>query len=143
MSKRQDTSALPRYTKVTVTSAELLAIAASPKTIIPARPDYTTIVHKALFVLNYGGTAYQSNGLLGLYETDNSGKLITGTLTLAEFLGATADTQKELVPNVSTTEGITRLSNKAIVLTQATGESTAGNSPVDVHVWYSQIPSRL
>lgn len=134
-----------KYTKVAVSSAELLAINATPKTIVAAPgAGYTTIVHRALLVLNYNSAAYVNNGILGLYETNAAGALLTGTLTLASFLGQTADTQKELHPTAaSATTGLTRLDNKAVVLTQATGESITGNSPIDVHCWYSTVPNGL
>jgi hypothetical protein len=136
---------LTKYVKVPVSSAELLAINATPKTIVAAPgAGYTTIIHRALLVLNYNSAAYANNGILGLYETDAAGTLLTGTLTLASFLAQTADTQKELHPTAaSATTGLTRLDNKAVVLTQATGESISGDSPVDVHCWYSTVPNGL
>lgn len=134
-----------KYVKVPVSSAELLAINATPKTIVAAPgAGFTTVVQAALLVLNYNSAAYVNNGILGLYETNAAGTLLTGTLTLASFLGQTADTQKELNPTAaSATTGLTRLDNKAVVLTQATGESITGNSPIDVHCWYSTVPNGL
>lgn len=135
-----------KYVAVTVPSAEVLALNATPKTIVPAPgAGYTTVIHKALLVLNYNSAAYSANGILGLYETDASGQVLTGTLTLASFLGATTDTQKELSPSAahSSTTGLTRLANKAVVLTMATGETTTGDSPVTVHCWYSIVPNGL
>ncbi len=134
-----------KYVKVAVSSAELLAINAAPKTIVAAPgAGFTTILHNALLVLNYNSVAYANNGILGLYETNASGTLLTGTLTLASFLDQTADTQKELHPSAaSATTGLTRGDNKAVVLTQATGESISGDSPVDVHCWYSTVPNGL
>lgn len=134
-----------KYTKVTASSAELLAINATPKTIVAAPgAGFVTVVHKAMLVLNYNSAAYANNGILGLYETNAAGTLLTGTLTLASFLAQTADTVKELHPTAaSATTGLTRLDNKEVVLTQATGESITGNSPVDVHCWYSTVPHGL
>ncbi|MEK7704953.1 MAG: hypothetical protein AAB426_08340 [Myxococcota bacterium] len=136
---------LTKYVKVAVSSAELLAINATPKTIVAAPgAGYTTVIHKVLLVLNYNSAAYANNGVLGLYETNAAGALLTGTLTLASFLAQVADTQRELHPTAaSATTGLTRLDNKAVVLTQATGESITGNSPVDVHCWYSTVPNGL
>jgi hypothetical protein len=136
---------LVRYVKVPVTSAEILAINATPKAVVAAPgAGYIVNVHKAVLVLNYGTVAYANNGILGLYETNASGTLLTGTLTLASFLAQTADTIKELHPTAaSATTGLTRLDNKAVVLTQATGESITGDSPVDVHCWYSIVPHGL
>ncbi len=134
-----------RYVAVPVSSAELLAINATPKAIVAAPgTGYTTVIHRALFVLNYNSAPYANNGILGLYETDASGTLLTGTLTLAVFLDETADTQKEVTGSAaSATTGLTRGDNKAIVLTQAGGESVTGNSPMTVHCWYSTVPNGL
>ena len=134
-----------KYVKVPVSSAEILAINATPKTIVAAPgAGFTTVIHKALLVLNYNSAAYANNGVLGLYETNAAGALLTGTLTLASFLAQTADTQKELHPTAaSATTGLTRLDNKAVVLTAATGETITGDSPVDVHCWYSTVPNGL
>lgn len=134
-----------QYTTVTASSAQLLAINATPKTVVAAPgAGFVTIIHKAILVLNYNSAAYANNGILGLYETNAAGTLLTGTLTLASFLAQTADTIKELHPTAaSATTGLTRLDNKAVVLTQATGESITGNSPVDVHCWYSTVPHGL
>lgn len=134
-----------KYVKVTASSAELLAINATPKTIVAAPgAGFTTVIHKALLVLRYNSAAYANNGILGLYETNAAGALLTGTLTLASFLALTASAQRELHPTAaSATTGLTRLDNKAVVLTQAAGESISGNSPVDVHCWYSTVPNGL
>lgn len=135
---------LLKYASVPVSSAELLAINATPKTLVAAAAGYVHIVHAAILVLNYNSAAYANNGVLGIYETNASGTLLTGTLTLASFLAQTADTIKELHPTAaSATTGLTRVDNKAIVLTQATGESISGNSPINVHLWYSTIPHGL
>lgn len=134
-----------KYAAVEVSSAELLAINATPKTLVAAPgAGFTTILHRALLVLNWNSVAYANNGVLGIYETNAAGALLTGTLTLASFLAATADTQKELHPTAaSATTGLTRLDNKALVLTQATGESINGDSPVSVRLWYSTVPNGL
>lgn len=135
---------LIKYVKVTVTTGQILALNATPKTIIAAVSGSIHVIHRCVLVLNYNSAAYANNGILGLYETDASGVLLTGTVTLAEFLDNTADTIKELHPLAhSATTGLTRLDNKAVVLTMGTGETITGNSPVDVHCWYSTIPHLL
>jgi hypothetical protein len=133
------------YVKVPVTATEIKAINATPKTIVAAPgAGFTTVIQSALLVLNWNSQAYANNGILGLYETNASGTLLTGTLTLASFLAQTADTQKELNPTAaSATTGLTRGDNKAVVLTAATGETITGDSPVDVHCWYSTVPNGL
>ena len=137
---------LVQYKKVSLTTAEAVALNTAPKTLVAAAAGYTTVIHQALLVLNYAGAAITANGVVGLFETDSAGVALSGTLTLASFLGAGADVQKWInAPAGSATVGITRLDNKAVVLSQATGDSTIGasTSTVDVHLWYSVIPHLL
>lgn len=138
---------LVRYATGTLTAAQAAALNSAPQTIIAApTAGYINVVHRCVLVLNYATAAITDNGIVGLYETDSTGALLTGTLTLASFLGAGADTIKELHPLAhSATTGLTRLDNKAIVLSQATGDSTVGTatSTVSYHVWYSIIPHGL
>lgn len=132
------------YKSVAVSSGELLAINATPKTLVAAAAGSIHVVHRAILVYNYVSAAYANNGVLGIYENNAAGTLLTGTLTLASFLAQTADTIKELHPTAaSATTGLTRLDNKALVLTQATGESITGDSPITVHLWYSTIAHGL
>ena len=133
------------YAAVEVSSAEVLAINATPKTIVAAPgAGKIVIVHRCVLILNYNSIAYANNGVLGLYETNAAGTLISGTLTLGSFLAQVIDRIKELdVTAATATAGLTRLDNQAIVLTQASGESINGNSPVSVRCWYSIAPHGL
>jgi hypothetical protein len=135
-----------RYATISLNATQACALNSAPQTVVAAPgAGSVVLVHRALLVLNFSGAAITSNGIVGLYETDSSGQVITGTLTLASFLGASADTIKTIQPIDSATTGTTRLDNKAIVLSQATGDSTKGSatSTVDVHCWYSIIPHGL
>src|SRR3990167_1753352 len=69
---------LMKYVKVTASSAELLALNATPKTVIAAVSGSIHIVHSVVLVLNYNSAAYANNGVLGLYETNAAGAVLTG-----------------------------------------------------------------
>jgi len=125
--------------EVLVTSAELLAINATPKVLVAAQADKIVEFISAVLILDYNSLAYANNGLLGIYETDASGALLSGTTTLAAFLAKTADTVIKLNPAADATPSVVPqalLPNKDIVLTQDTGESITGDSPVRVKVAY-------
>jgi len=135
-----------RYATISLNATQACALNSAPQTVVAAPgAGFVTIVHRAICVLNFSGAAITANGIVGLYETDSAGQVITGTLTLATFLGASADVMKTIQPIDSATTGTTRLDNKAIVLSQATGDSTKGSatSTVDVHCWYSTVPHGL
>ena len=83
--------------------------------------------------LDYGSAAYANNGILGFYETDSTGTVMSDTIPLADFLDETADTYQvvqALSANVAMND------NVPIVLTMATGESITGDSPITVVVSY-------
>lgn len=136
-----------RYVRRSLTAAQACALNSVPAPLVAAPgAGFTTVLHQALLVLNFSGGAITSNGIVGIFETDSAGTAMTGTLTLASFLGAGADVQKWITLAAgSATVGITRADNKAIVLAQGTGDSTIGSSTstVDIHVWYSTIPNFL
>lgn len=135
-----------QYVKVTANAAAASALNTTPLTVVAAPgAGFIVLVHRAVGVLNFSGGAITANGIVGLYETNSAGQVLTNTLTLASFLGAGADVIKTLGIIDSATTGTTRLDNKAIVLSQATGDSTVGSSTstLDVHCWYSIIPHGL
>jgi len=122
------------YAEIAITSAELLALNATPKTLVAAPgTGYVTEFISALLILDYVSAAYANNGILGVYETNAAGPVQSDTVALADFLAKTADTMVVLQALSADT---TMLANKALVLTMATGESITGDSPVRVKVAY-------
>ncbi|MHA1288244.1 MAG: hypothetical protein ACTSPB_12645, partial [Candidatus Thorarchaeota archaeon] len=84
-----------QYATVEVSSAEIKALNATPKTLVAAQGVNTVIELISLTMfLDYGSVAYDSNGILGVYETDSTGVLVSDTVALADFLAKTADTIK-------------------------------------------------
>jgi hypothetical protein len=122
------------YAEITVTSAEILAINATPKTLIAAPgTGYVTEFISALLILDYVSAAYANNGILGVYETNATGTVVSDTVALNDFLAKTAD---HMVVLQALSADITLVANKALVLTAATGECITGDSPVRVKIAY-------
>lgn len=127
--------------QVEVTSAEILALNASPKTLVaaPGAGKFHEFVD-AIFILNYNSAAYATNGVLSIRETDDSGQALSSDVLLADFLAKTADTIQK-VPQLSADIPLTE--NKAMVLSVATGETITGDSPMTVILYYRTHESGL
>lgn len=122
------------YAEIAITNAEMLALNATPKTLVAAPgTGFVTEFISALLILDYVSAAYVNNGILGVYETDASGTCLSDTVALADFLGKTTDTMVVLQALSADTA---LAANKALVLTMATGESITGDSPVRVKIAY-------
>jgi hypothetical protein len=122
------------YAEIAITSTEMLALNATPKTLVAAPgAGYVTEFISALLILDYVSAAYANNGILGVYETNAAGEVQSDTVDLATFLAQVADTMVLLQALSADTP---MLANKALVLTMATGESITGDSPVRVKIAY-------
>lgn len=128
-----DISELPEkglvYKEFIVTPAQMLAINASPVELAPAQVDKINEFISAVYILDWESVAYATNGILGVYETDATGQLVSSAVLLADLLAKVADT---VVYVPATSADIPLLPNKALVLTMPTGESINGDSPVRV-----------
>lgn len=121
------------YKEYVITPALMLAINATPFVLAPAQADKINELVSAILVLDYESAAYANNGILGIYETDASGTIVSSPVLLADFLAKTADTVQFVPPIVA--DG-PLLPNVPLVLTMPTGESITGDSPVRVKVCY-------
>jgi hypothetical protein len=125
---------------VTVSSAELLALNATPKTLIAA-PDagHALILVGAEFWLDYATTAYDGIAAgedLTIRYTNASGATLA-TIETDPFLTATADAFRYVYP--TTTAAITPVAAAPLVLHLSTGEIATGNSPLKVRITYRDI----
>lgn len=119
---------------VTVSSAEILALNATPKALVAAPgAGYVLEFVSAIFFLDYGSAAYANNGILSVRETDDSGQALSVAVLLAPFLAQTADT---ILPVQALDTGLALTEDTPMVLSMATGESITGDSPMRVRVLY-------
>lgn len=134
-----DTDELPeqsiQYAEVEVTSAELLALNSTPKTLVPA-PGAGKVLEfiSAILILDYESAAYATNG--DLTVQNETGTALSNTVLLANLLAATADKMVRLVALDTADTGVVLLENEAIQLGCATGDPVTGDSPLRVKVAY-------
>lgn len=130
---------------VTVSSAELLALATTPKELVPA-PGAGKFIQfvSAQFVLNYNSAAYTEAGdNLGIKYTNASGVQVSNTIEMTGFIDQTADTLTNAVSASDVIVAASGAVNQALVLDNLGSNFAAGDSPVDVIVNYKVLLSGL
>ena len=125
---------------VTVSSAELLALNASPKTLIaaPAAGKALILVAAELW-LDFATTKYDGIAAgedLTIRYTDGSGALLA-TIETDPFLAAEADAFRYVEP--TTTAAITPVAEAPLVLHLCTGEIATGDSPLKLRLLYREL----
>lgn len=127
-----------RQADVVISSAQILDLHNTPKTLIAAPGANKAIVlDYALFFLDYNSAAYASVGAsddLTLRYTDGSGATV-GTLETTGFLDQTADKYALVVPAA----GSLILPANAPLVASLAGAVTTGNSPVAVRLQYEIV----
>lgn len=133
-----------RFIEVTVTSAEVLALFATPKTLVPAPgAGKCLVLVEAALILDYAGTAYGGIAAgedLAIRYTDAAGVIASTTLETTGLLDGTADALRTFKP---LTTDITPVANAPLVLHLLIGEVITGNSPLRIKVWYSTFSTGL
>ena len=132
----------------TVTSAQLLALNATPQTVVPALGAGFAIIPLRVAISKPAGTAYAgiaSGEDLVLKYTNGSGAQCSSVIETTGFLDqTTAQTRMAGMPgSVTTTAGdYAPVANADVVLHLLSGEITTGDSPLYVRVWYDllQVP---
>lgn len=137
-----------RYTDVQVTTAQVLALNATPISLVAAPGAGRVLIFEGAFLhLDYNATAYGGIAAgedLAISYTNGSGQEV-GRCETTGFLDATADAIR-WVPAQSTTAAvnqITPVANAALVISLLVGEITTGDSPLNVRTFYRDIPSTL
>lgn len=125
---------------ITVSSAELLALNAAPKSLVAAPGAGKGIVLvDAQFFLDYNSAAYAGIAAgedLALRYTGAAGEIL-GNVEATGFLDAVADAYRHVNSQAATSS--TPVANAPLVLHMATGEVTTGNSPLKVRVRYRVV----
>lgn len=130
---------------VTVSSAQLLALNATPKTILVAPVAGLAIIPNRIAIHKPAGTAYSGIAAgedLVLKYTGTAGAQCSTVISSTGFLDqATAQTRVANGPATtgSTAGGYAPVAAAPIVLHLLTGEITTGNSPLYVRIWYDVI----
>lgn len=130
---------------VTLSSAEILALATTPKTLVAAPGAGKIIMFEgALLLLNYGSIAYtETDDNLGIKYTDASGVQVSNTIEATGFIDQTADTVTNAIPVLNTIVTAAGCVNQALVLDNLGDNYAAGNSTMNVIVSYRIVSSGL
>ena len=122
-----------QYKSVPVSSAEILALFATPKELVAAPgAGFVLELLSAVLTLDFNTAAYANNGILSIRETNAAGTAHSETLVLANFLAGVADELRTLQPAA----GHDLVEDTPMVLSVATGETDTGDSPITVRVAY-------
>ena len=118
-----------------ISSAQVLALNTTPLTIVPAVSGYAIEAVSVVVSIDYNSAAYATNTNL-LIMTDTSGN---PQYKQDSLLTQTFDAAWKF-PEVTPSTGTQLIANKALTVTVATGDPTAGDSPIKVFVNYRLIP---
>jgi len=124
-----------QYAEIAVTVAEMLAIRATPKTLVAAPgAGYALEFVSALFIYDYAAAFTETDDNLAIRYTDGSGTTVSLTLEATGLLDATADKISTIQP-LATDVLVT--ANAALVLhNTGNGELGGTGSPCRVKVAY-------
>lgn len=129
---------------ITITTGQLLALNATPKSLIAAPgAGMAIILVDAQLMLDYNSAAYAGIAAgedLEIRYTNGSGQLVA-TIETTGFLDASADAYRHVYP--ASSAAITPVSNAALIMCLASGEIITGNSPLLVRVRYRTVALAL
>lgn len=136
-----------QFIDVTVSSAELLALNATPKQIVAAPGAGLAIILESVVAYKAAGTAYAGIAAgedLAINYTNGSGLELLEIETTGFLDQATAQTRHaSAFRAASGIASITPVANAALVIQLLVGEITTGNSPLKLRVYYRVVPTVL
>lgn len=136
------------YQDTTITTAQLLALNATPITVVAAPGASKAVIPLGMVLYHAGGTAYAGIAAgedLVLKYTNGSGVQCSGQVETTGFLDQTTTQTRYVGPfaSVSAVADITPVANAVVVLHLLTAEITTGNFALLVRVFYKVIPTVL
>jgi hypothetical protein len=124
---------------VAISSAELLALRATPKTLVAA-PGAGSVLEfvSAILILDATATAYvESSANLAVRYENGSGAKVSDDIEATGFIDQTADTMTTARPKADTIVAATGCAGKALVLHNlGAGEYTTGTGTMRVLITY-------
>lgn len=120
--------------EVSLTSAEILAIYTTPKTLVAA-PGVGKVLQfmGAVGFLDFNSAAYDNAGIFTVKYTDGSGTAVSDAVAAAAFCNQADDCYEEFAKTTVETE---LTSNAALVLACDTDNPETGDSPIKIKIFY-------
>ncbi len=134
--------------QATVSTSQILALNATPQTIIPAPgAGFATVIDWAIFFYDYNSVAYAGIAAgedFALRYTNGSGTILA-SCEATGFIDQTSDQTRIVYPYraASGVSDVTPTANAVVVLHMLTSEVITGNSPLIVRVGYRILPTTL
>ncbi len=130
---------------LTIPTASVLALAATPYTLVPAPgPRLMLVFESAEFILDYNSIAYTEDGdNMAIKYTDASGVAVSTDIESTGFIDQEADTRTNAIPVKDQIVALTGATNQPLVLCNTNVAYAAGNSPLVVTIVYQihSVPS--
>jgi len=136
------------YRNVTVTTAQVLALNATPVSLVPAPGANKALIFEEAMISKAAGTAYGGIAAgedLAIKYTDASG-LDVGQVEMTGFAdsaGAQFRLVKPVVQGTAPVASFTPVANAALVAHMVVGEITTGTSDFKFRVFYRIVPTVL
>ena len=129
--------------EVTISSGEILALRASPKTLVAAPGASLLLEFVSLVLLHDAGTAYvETNDNLAVKYENGSGAAVSETIEMTGFIDQAADTMTTARAKLDVIVAKTGCENKALVLHNiGDGEFTTGTGSIRAKVTYRLWPT--
>ena len=126
-------ASLIKYAMVSLTSAQVKALRATPATLVAApTAGYLTEFIKIYLFLDYGSNGFtESTDNLAVKYTDGSGTTVSETIEMTGFIDQTADTMTSAGPAAQAILAKTACQAKALVLHNTGDGEIAGNAAND------------
>jgi len=142
-----DTQQVQRVTDVTITSAQVLALFATPIQLIAAPGANQAVIFEGAMVHKPAGTAYGGIAVgedLAIKYTNASGAEL-GQAETTGFLDQTTEQTRYIRPHTAASgvSQITPVANAALVAHMLVGEITTGNSNLIFRLFYRIVPTVL
>lgn len=136
-----------RVASVTVTSAEVLALNATPVSLIAAPGANKALIFEGAVLFKAAGTAYAAVAAgedLAIKYTDASGDEV-GQAEMTGFADQTTAQVRYIRPHTAASgvSDITPVANAALVAHMLVGEITTGDSDFDFRIYYRIVPTVL
>ncbi|HVB24111.1 MAG TPA: hypothetical protein VNG51_19390 [Ktedonobacteraceae bacterium] len=129
-----DNGAVIKSVKVTLTSAQILALNTTPITLIAAQGANTYIeVLAATAKLDFGTVAYTGANAANITYTNGAGAAATGTLS-SSFLDSSSSAAAKVVP-----AAVTPVVNSPVVISVGTANPAAGDSTITLDLFYRVV----
>lgn len=132
---------------VTLTSAQIKALRATPITLVPApKTGYVNVLVQACLKLKYGGTNVftETADNLAIRFTDGSGAIVSQTIETTGFIDQSANTETSCLPKIDAIVASSASAGAPLVLHNTGDGEIAGNAGNDnqlqVVVIYKQVP---